>query len=103
MERCFLTPVLSATEVDRIELYLSAGENRDLVFAANDPALTISAQDVNQDGIPDLIVEQAFTHKRIQVWLNDGHGKFRRVRVEISWQRRMHRAGGVCRSRYKPA
>ncbi|MGC1424090.1 MAG: VCBS repeat-containing protein [Terracidiphilus sp.] len=74
--------VIGDQKIYRIELHLSAGENRDLVFAANDPALTISAQDVNQDGIPDLIVEQAFTHKRIQVWLNDGHGKFRQVRVE---------------------
>jgi hypothetical protein len=32
---------------------------------------------VNRDGAPDLVVEQAFTQKPIQIWLNDGHGSFR--------------------------
>jgi hypothetical protein len=73
---------ISGQKMYRIELHLSAGENRNLMFAANDPALRVSALDVNQDGIPDLIVEQVFTHKRLQVWLNDGHGRFRQARAE---------------------
>lgn len=73
--------ILGSQRMYRVELHLSAGESGDLAFAASDPALTISAQDVNQDGAPDLIVEQAFTHKRVQIWLNDGHGRFRQARV----------------------
>jgi hypothetical protein len=74
--------VIDGQRVYRIELHLSAGENQNLIFASSDSALAISALDVNRDGMPDLIVEQAFTHKRLQVWLNDGHGNFRQVRVE---------------------
>ena len=68
--------------VFRIRLHLTARPDRDLTFQSNETSLTISALDVNQDGIPDLVVEQFFTHKRLQVWLNDGHGRFRQVRVE---------------------
>jgi hypothetical protein len=38
--------------------------------------------DVNGDGATDIVVEQPFTHKRLQVWLNDGRGGFRKVRSE---------------------
>ncbi|MGA7245731.1 MAG: VCBS repeat-containing protein, partial [Terracidiphilus sp.] len=69
-------------ELFRIELHVTAGENNELTFESNETALTLSALDVNQDGAPDIIVEQAFTHKRLQVWLNDGHGLFRKVRSE---------------------
>lgn len=74
--------IIGGQKMYRVELHLSAGENSDLLFAASDPALTISALDVNKDGSPDLVVEQAFTHRRVRVWLNDGHGKFRQARVE---------------------
>ena len=66
----------------RIRLHFTAGQDRDLTFQSNETSLTISALDVNQDGIPDLIVEQIFTHKRLQIWLNDGHGQFRQARVQ---------------------
>jgi hypothetical protein len=74
--------MIGGQKMYRVELHLSASQNRDLLFAASDPALTISAQDVNRDGMTDLVVEQAFTHKRVRVWLNDGHGSFRQARVE---------------------
>ncbi len=74
--------VIDGQRMFRIELHVSASENRNLLFASNDPSLAISALDVNSDGMPDLVVEQAFTHKRLQVWLNDGQGGFRRARAE---------------------
>ena len=74
--------IVGGQKMFRVQLHLSAVENSDLLFAASDPALTISAQDVNRDGTPDLVVEQALTHKRVRVWLNDGHGAFRQARVE---------------------
>jgi hypothetical protein len=66
----------------RIEVHLSAGEYGNLTFASEDGILALAALDVNEDGIPDLIVEKAFTHERLQIWLNDGHGKFRQARAE---------------------
>ena len=73
---------LEGRQVFRIRLYITSGPDRDLTFQSNETGLTISALDVNQDGMPDLVVEQIFTHKRLQIWLNDGHGRFRQVRVE---------------------
>jgi hypothetical protein len=73
---------LEGRQVFRIRLYVSSGTDRELTFQSNETALAISALDVNQDGTPDLVVEQVFTHRRLQVWLNDGHGGFRQVRVE---------------------
>ena len=66
----------------RIELHVTAGSNSALTFASAEPSLVVSSLDVNRDGTPDLVVEQVFTHKRIQVWLNDGHGNFSAVRLE---------------------
>lgn len=74
--------VIAGQRVFRIELHVSASQNRSLRFASYDSSLAISALDVNRDGMPDLVVEQAFTHKRLGVWLNDGHGRFRAARVE---------------------
>ncbi|MGA9585481.1 MAG: VCBS repeat-containing protein [Terracidiphilus sp.] len=73
---------IDGKQVFRIRLYVSSGTDRDLTFRSTETALAISALDVNQDGTPDLVVEQVFTHKRLQVWLNDGHGRFRQARVE---------------------
>jgi hypothetical protein len=66
----------------QIRLHVSGGPNHDLTFESNETALAISSTDVNRDGIPDLVVEQAFSRKRVQVWLNNGHGEFRPARVE---------------------
>lgn len=73
---------IQGSQLFRIRLYVSSGTDRELTFRSSETALTISVLDVNQDGTPDLVIEQTFTHKRLQVWLNDGHGRFRHARVE---------------------
>jgi hypothetical protein len=65
-----------------IELHFTGHQNTNLTFESNETALAISALDVNRDGATDIVVEQSLTHKRLQVWLNDGRGGFRKVRVE---------------------
>ena len=52
-----------------------------LTFESNEPAIIVTAIDVNRDGSPDIVVEQPYTQKRIQVWLNDGHGGFHKANV----------------------
>jgi hypothetical protein len=73
---------LEGRQLFRIRLHFTARQDCELTFQSNETALAISARDVNQDGVPDLVVEQVFTHKRLQVWLNDGHGSFRPARAE---------------------
>lgn len=63
----------------RLEVHLTAGTNTGFTFSSAESALSISTLDVNADGIPDIVVQQTFTHERLQVWLNDGHGSFRKV------------------------
>lgn len=38
--------------------------------------LDISTKDVNEDGSPDLELEDAFSHQSLFIWLNDGYGHF---------------------------
>jgi hypothetical protein len=52
-----------------------------LTFESNEPSIIVTAIDVNQDGSPDIVVEQRYTQKRIQVWLNDGHGGFHKAHL----------------------
>jgi hypothetical protein len=52
-----------------------------LTFESNEPSIRATAIDVNQDGAPDIVIEQRFTQTRIQIWLNDGHGGFRKANV----------------------
>ena len=52
-----------------------------LTFESNERSIIVSAIDVNQDGSPDIVVEQRYTQKRIQVWLNDGHGGFHKAKI----------------------
>ena len=66
----------------RIHLHLTAGQDHELTFDSSETEIALATPDVNRDGIPDLVVEQAFTRKRLRVWLNDGHGVFRPVRAE---------------------
>ncbi len=66
----------------RIEMHLTSGQNTGIRFSSSESAISIAALDVNADGAPDIVVEQTFTHKRLQVWLNDGHGSFRKVNSE---------------------
>jgi hypothetical protein len=76
------TGVLNGTRAFQIELHLTAAKNIGITFSSAETGLAISALDVNQDGAPDIIVEKAFTHQRLQVFLNDGHGVFREARAE---------------------
>ncbi len=66
----------------RIELHVTSDRNQELVFESTETALTISAIDVNRDGNVDIVVERAFTHDRLLVWLNDGHGSFRKTKID---------------------
>jgi hypothetical protein len=66
----------------RIELHVTARNNSELCFESDEPALAITSSDINHDGAPDIVVEQTFTHKRLHVWLNDGHGTFRKAHIE---------------------
>jgi len=76
------TGALDGTRAFQIELHLTASKNAGITFSSAETGLTISALDVNQDGIPDIVVEKAFTRQRLQVFLNDGHGAFRKARAE---------------------
>ena len=73
---------LNGPHAFRIELHLTSGENQKLSFTSSETALNLSVLDVNRDGTPDLVVEQTFTRKRVQIWLNDGHGSFRLAKSE---------------------
>jgi hypothetical protein len=66
----------------RIELHVTAGRNHAITFSSAESGLAISAVDVNRDGAPDIVIEREFTHERLQVFLNDGHGDFHKVRSE---------------------
>jgi len=66
----------------RIEFHLSGSSNTELYFESTETALSITALDVNHDGATDVVIEQSFTHKRLYVWLNDGHGGFHKGQIE---------------------
>lgn len=74
--------VLEGARAFRIELHLSGRQNTGIAFSSQESQLAISALDVNRDGTPDIVVEKAFTHERLQVYLNDGHGAFHQARAE---------------------
>jgi hypothetical protein len=66
----------------RIEVHVTEAANSNITFSSAESGLAISALDVNQDGTPDIVIEKAFTHQRLQVYLNNGHGTFRAARAE---------------------
>jgi hypothetical protein len=70
---------LNGQRLFRIDLHVTAGKDATISFPSSEPNLCISAIDVNRDGAPDIVVERPFTHRRVQVYLNDGHGAFQRV------------------------
>ena len=73
---------LNGERAFRIEIHVTAGPNDSITFSSNESGLSISALDVNRDGTPDIVIERAFTHERLQIFLNDGHGVFHKVRTE---------------------
>lgn len=66
----------------RIELHLTALPNVTINFSSAETGLSISTLDVNRDGAPDIVLEKVFTHKRLKVYLNDGHGRFQKASPE---------------------
>src|SRR5262249_43014160 len=66
----------------RIDLHLSKSNDSELRFESAEMALAIEALDVNEDGATDVVIEQTFSHQRLYVWLNDGHGAFHSGRIE---------------------
>ena len=73
---------LNGERTFRIEIHVTAGTNNAITFSSDEPSLAIAALDVNRDGAPDIVIEKAFTHERLKVYLNDGHGSFHKVRTE---------------------
>jgi len=74
--------LLNGERAFRIELHLTADKNDAITFSSVESGLSISALDVDRDGVPDIVIEKAFTHERVEVYLNDGHGTFHRARIE---------------------
>jgi len=74
--------LLEGKRAFRIELHLSGGCNNAITFSTLETALSISALDVDRDDAPDIVIEKAFTHQRIQIYINDGHGGFRQARAD---------------------
>ena len=66
----------------RIELHLTGRENTELTFQSSQTALELVAVDIDHDGDTDVIVQQALTHERLRVWINDGNGAFHEGRVQ---------------------
>jgi hypothetical protein len=66
----------------RIELHITSGDGGVITFSTAERSLSISALDVNRDGATDIVIEKAFTHERLQVYLNDGHGVFHKAPLE---------------------
>jgi hypothetical protein len=76
------TGQINGEKAFRIEFHLTARENTAINFLSAETRLVISTLDVNRDGAPDVVVEKAFTHKRLKVYLNDGHGTFQNASPE---------------------
>jgi hypothetical protein len=65
-----------------LELHFTGRSNTDIKFQSPEPSVTVEALDIDHDGDIDLVIEQSLTRKRLQVWINDGHGNFERGRME---------------------
>jgi len=74
--------LLNGQRAFRIELHLTTDSNNAIAFSSAESELSIRAADVDRDGATDIVVEKAFSHERLQVYLNDGHGAFRPARSE---------------------
>jgi hypothetical protein len=65
----------------QIELHFTNRTNVELTFQSAETNLSVYGTDIDQDGDVDLVVEQSITHKRLQLWLNNGHGDFEKGRI----------------------
>lgn len=66
----------SSNTIYRVQLELSTGGTQSIHLAGPSGGLRIVARDVNDDGIPDLIVSLAWREKPFAVLVNDGRGAF---------------------------
>jgi hypothetical protein len=60
----------------RIELHFRDRRAAEISFPSSKPALVMLALDVNQDGDPDLVIQDTFSRQWLFLFLNDGHGDF---------------------------
>lgn len=74
-------PVGASSRI-KIELHFTGRPNTEFTFESNGRALTVRAWDIDHDGDNDLVVEDAFTHKPVRVWINEGHGDFHEGNVQ---------------------
>lgn len=65
----------------RIELHYSTRANIEVAFKSTESLHGITALDIDNDTDADVVVEQPITHRRLHVWLNDGHGSFTESQV----------------------
>jgi hypothetical protein len=66
----------------QIDLHFSGRNNASIIFQSSESDLAVGALDIDHDGDIDIVVEQSVTHKRLQVWINDGHGNFAKGHIE---------------------
>lgn len=66
----------------RIRLHLSGRASADFAAPSAGGAHSLAVTDIDGDGDLDLIVERALTRQRVHVWLNDGHGDFRKGSIQ---------------------
>jgi hypothetical protein len=69
-------PQRTGDYVYRIEFDVSGSQPVRIVFASNQPALTLSLADVDHDNDLDVVVRSALSGVTVGVWLNDGRGGF---------------------------
>lgn len=65
----------------QIEVHFRSHQIRRLFFNSSLANLAISVRDVNEDGSPDLVVEEPVWRQPVFAWLNDGTGKFRAASI----------------------
>ena len=66
----------------KIQLHFTGRPNAELSFESAGHALTVRAWDIDHDGDIDLVIEDAFTHRPLRVWINEGHGDFHEGRLQ---------------------
>jgi hypothetical protein len=66
----------------KIQLHFTGRPNTELSLESTGQALTVRASDIDRDGDNDLVVEDAFTHKPLHVWINEGHGDFHEGNIQ---------------------
>lgn len=66
----------------KIQLHFTGRPNAELSFESAGHALAVKAWDIDHDGDIDLVIEDAFTHRPLRVWINEGHGDFHEGRLQ---------------------